>query len=260
MSTSYSLLEIEQEQYISKITISRPKQLNALNTKLIQELSDALDEFENTKETRVLIITGSGEKSFVAGADIKEFMEFTTTQAYQLSQKGQEILFDKIANFNKPVIAAINGYVLGGGLELALACHIRIASKNAKFGLPESKLGLIPGYGGTQRLTQIIGKGRSLEMMLSASTIGSKQALDWGIINHLTDTTEELIQKSIDLATNIASNAPTAISKILSINKLVDKQQQQGFLKEIELFSSCFQTEDFHEGISAFLEKRKPKF
>lgn len=252
------LLQVEIEHSIAVITITRPEQLNALNKAIISKLSDSLDLLRVDKNVRVIIITGAGEKAFVAGADIKEFVHYSKEEGQALSAEGHKILFNKIAGFPKPVIAAINGYALGGGLELALAAHIRLASKNAKLGLPEATLGLIPGYGGTQRLTQIVGKGIALEMMLAAQMISSERALAIGLVNHVFELAV-LQEEAIKLAKQISKNAPSAVSKVLeAVNN--GTGLNAGLAKEIELFGACFGTADFIEGTSAFLEKRKPSF
>ena len=212
-----------------------------------------------TPEIGVVILTGSGEKSFVAGADIKEFADFTIAQGGELAQKGQETLFSFIENMNKPVIAAINGFALGGGLELAMAAHIRVASSNAKMGLPEVSLGVIPGYGGTQRLAQLVGRGKANELVFTAGMIKADEALTWGLVNHVVEQ-EELLAKAEEIASKILGNSATAIAAaIRSINaNYVDGKD--GFAVEIEEFGLSFGTADFKEGTTAFLEKRKPNF
>ena len=255
---TYSNLLVDQKESIQRIIINRPQQLNALNKLTIQELRSAIEDANSNNIIRVIILTGAGEKAFVAGADIKEFVNFTPEEGKKLSAEGQQKLFNQIDSYSKPVIAAINGFALGGGLELALACHIRIASENAKMGLPEVTLGLIPGYGGTNRLTQIIGKGKALEMMLSANMISASEALQCSLINHLVPQ-QELINKALELANKIAKNSPFAVSKVL---ETVHQStfNQKALDKEIELFSECFGTLDFKEGTSAFIEKRKHNF
>lgn len=250
------LLEVENK--VAVIKINRPKNLNALNKKTISELSECLESLEQNDEVRVIILTGEGEKAFVAGADIKEFVHFNSHEGAELSSKGHETLFNKIEQLKKPVIAAINGYALGGGLELALSCHFRIAAENAQLGLPELKLGLIPGYGGTQRLTQLVGKGLALEMMLSSKMIDAEQALKQGLVNHVFSL-ESLITECTSIAKAIARNSPNAIEKLLTAVQF-GTDNKQGLQKEITLFGECFGTDDFKEGTSAFLEKRKPNF
>src|SRR6218665_2641499 len=202
------------ENGITTITINRPTKLNALNKKTIQELHDAFETAGNDSETKVIVITGSGEKAFVAGADISEFANFSIEEGAQLAAHGQEILFDFVQNLRKPVIAAVNGFALGGVLELAMACHIRVASDNAKMGLPEVTLGVIPGYGGTQRLPQLIGKGRANELIMTAQMIDAPTALSFGLINHMVAQTE-LLDKANELALKIAKNSPTVFSQAI---------------------------------------------
>ncbi len=251
------LLEISDK--IALLTINRPKQLNALNKETIAELHQALEGLKSNNEVRVIVLTGSGEKSFVAGADIKEFADFSVTEGTELAAQGQSSLFDYIENFSKPVIAAVNGFALGGGLELAMSAHIRIASSNAKLGLPEVTLGLIPGYGGTQRLAQLVGKGRALEMILSAQMIGADRAYEMGLVNHIVEQTE-LLDTAKKLASKIAFNSSSAIySAIKSVNAGYHTDMN-GYKVEIEEFGKCFGTEDFTEGTTAFLNKRKPQF
>lgn len=252
------LVHVNIDGPVALLTINRPAQLNALNKETISSLSSSLDALRENNAIRVLVITGAGEKAFVAGADIKEFVHFNAAQGQALSAEGHQTLFDKVAHFPKPVIAAINGYALGGGLELALAAHIRLAASSAKLGLPEVTLGLIPGYGGTQRLTQIVGKGVALELMLSAQMIDAKRALAVGLVNHVYEL-EELQQEALSLANRIASNAPSAVQKVLeAVNYGTDLSTS--LQKEIALFGACFGTPDFKEGTAAFIEKRKPKF
>ena len=250
-------VHLEKKEHVALITINRPKQLNALNKRILEELSETLNHLEKEKTIRVLILTGAGDKSFVAGADIKEFMNFGEKEGLDLSANGQKSLFDRVEHYPKPIIAAINGYALGGGLELALSTHIRIASKQAKMGFPETTLGLIPGYGGTQRLPQIIGKGRALELILTSKMINAKEGYRIGLINQVCEH-EELISTAMDMADAIIKNAPNAQSAaIKAVNQAFTSE---GFKVEIEEFSRCFGTDEFKEGVSAFLEKRKPNF
>ncbi len=250
---------VESGDKIAKLTINRPKQLNALNKETIAELHEAFEALAKDDSVRVLILTGRGEKSFVAGADIKEFADFSVNEGTELAANGQESLFDYIENYCKPVIAAVNGFALGGGLELAMSCHLRVVSTNAKLGLPEVTLGLIPGYGGTQRLAQLVGKGRALEMILSAQMIKAERAYEMGLANHLVEQ-GELISTCEALAGKMAQNSPKAIhSAIKSVNAGF-KEGMDGFKVEIEEFGKCFGTDDFTEGTTAFLEKRKPQF
>ncbi|QQV02834.1 MULTISPECIES: enoyl-CoA hydratase-related protein [Chryseobacterium] len=254
---TYENILISKEERTAVITINRPESLNALNALTISEISSALDELQNDGEIRVIILTGSGEKSFVAGADIKEFSNFNQEKAEELARNGQNSLFDKIENLNKPVIAAVNGFALGGGLELAMSCHIRYASENAKLGLPEVTLGLIPGYGGTQRLPKLVGKGIANEMIFSAKMIPAQRAKEIGLVNEVFPV-EELLAKTKELASIIAKNSPMAISKAIKATNLSDTDK--GFEAEIKSFGELFDMDDKKEGVSAFLEKRKPNF
>ena len=254
---NYENITIETEEKIAVVTINRPLSLNALNSQTILELSKVFNDLDSDDKIRVIILTGSGEKSFVAGADIKEFADFGTKAAEDLARNGQNILFDTIENLSKPVIAAVNGFALGGGLELAMSCHIRYASENAKLGLPEVTLGLIPGYGGTQRLPKLVGKGRANEIIFSAKMISAQKAKEIGLVNEVFSI-EELLAKTKELASTIAKNSPMAISKaIVAVNK---SDQQDGFETEIKSFGELFEMEDKKEGVQAFLEKRKPLF
>ena len=255
----FNTLFVHLENDISIITIDRPKKLNALNKETISELHHAIKEADENKNVRAIILTGNGEKAFVAGADISEFADFDVQQAAQLSREGQMLLFDFIENLSTPVIAAVNGFALGGGLELAMAAHFRVASDNARMGLPEVSLGVIPGYGGTQRLAQLIGKGRALEMIMTAQMIDSSKAEQWGLVNAVTSQ-EELIPYCISLAEKIKRNGPLAISAaIKSVNANFDKGIN-GYDLEISEFAKCFGTKDFKEGTTAFLDKRKANF
>lgn len=257
---SYENILVEQTGHIRHITINRPAQLNALNKATIEELHTALRDANQDPETGVVVLTGSGEKSFVAGADIKEFAHFSVEEGKMLAAKGQELLFSFIENMTTPVIAAVNGFALGGGLELAMASHIRIASANAKLGLPEVSLGVIPGYGGTQRLAQLIGRGKANELIFTAGMISADEALNWGLVNHVC-APEELLPLADKIAAKILNNSATAIAAaIRSVNALYSKGGAAGFDTEIEEFGKCFGTPDFREGTGAFLEKRKPNF
>jgi len=250
---------VQKTAALAQITINRPKKLNALNKATIFELHKAFDALESDLNIKVIILTGSGEKAFVAGADISEFAHFTTEEGATLAREGQEILFNFIENLATPVIAAINGFALGGGLELAMACHFRIASENAKMGLPEVSLGVIPGYGGTQRLPQLVGKGKAMEMIMTAGMISAEDAKNCGLVNHVTPQ-EELILLAEKIASKILRNSPVAISAaILAVNANFE-DGVNGFDTEISAFGDCFGTEDFREGTAAFLEKRKPNF
>jgi len=241
------------------ITVNRPTKLNALNKETIRELHDAINEADDNKSTKVIIITGSGEKAFVAGADISEFAEYSVDEGRKLAEQGQKLLFDFIENLKTPVIAAVNGFALGGGLELAMACHFRIASPNAKMGLPEVSLGVIPGYGGTQRLPQLVGKGRAMEMIMTAGMIDANQALAFGLVNHVRDQ-EELLPYCEKIAGRIIRNSSVAIGSAISAINANFKDGIDGFDVEIKEFGNCFGTRDFEEGTTAFLEKRKANF
>jgi enoyl-CoA hydratase len=247
------------ENNIGQITINRPSKLNALNVATIQELHNAFKNLESKEEVCVIIITGEGEKAFVAGADISEFAHFSVEEGAQLAAQGQELLFDFVENLKKPVIAAVNGFALGGGLELAMACHFRVASDNAKMGLPEVSLGVIPGYGGTQRLPQLIGKGRAMEMIMTAGMIDAETAKNYGLVNHVVPQTE-LLEFTKSIASKIMRNSPMAISKAIKAINANYKDGVNGFETEIKNFGKCFGTEDFKEGTMAFLEKRKAVF
>lgn len=256
---NYENIEFNQVDKVLTITINRPQQLNALNMATIQELHQAFSEADLDKNIRAIIITGSGTKAFVAGADIKEFAHFDESQGRELSEKGHDILFDFVENLSTPVIAAVNGFALGGGLELAMSAHFRIASDNAKMGLPEVSLGVIPGYGGTQRLPQLVGKGKAMELIMTANMLTAQEALDWGLVNHVVPQ-EELIPLAEKLAGKISRNSGTAIATaIKTVNANFDKKED-GFETEIINFGKCFGSEDFIEGTTAFLEKRKPNF
>jgi len=256
---SYNTLLVEHKGNIDWITINRPKQLNALNKETILELSNAIQESEQNSNVRVIVLTGYGEKAFVAGADIKEFANFSVEQGKELAREGQEILFNLIENLSIPVIAAVNGFALGGGLELAMSAHIRIASKNAKLGLPEVSLGVIPGYGGTQRLAQLIGRGKANELVFSASMINAQDALQWGLVNYVVDQSE-LHAKVSEIAEKIILNSKTAITSAIRAINAGFRNDQDGFNQEIEEFGKCFGTNHFKEGTTAFLEKRQANF
>lgn len=255
----YQNILTEEKGGIQLIAINRPKQLNALNKDTIAELHEALKAADANRDIRVIILTGSGDKSFVAGADIKEFADFSIAQGGELAQRGQETLFSFIENLSTPVIAAVNGFALGGGLELAMASHIRIASDNARMGLPEVSLGVIPGYGGTQRLAQLVGRGKANEMVFTAGMIKAADALQWGLVNYVVEQ-GELLVKAEEIAGKIINNSSSAIaSAIRSINANYEAGVD-GYEVEIEEFGKCFGTDDFKEGTTAFLEKRKPNF
>ena len=255
----YNNLLTEQKGQIRFITINRPSQLNALNKETIEELHHALDDADADRNTGVIILTGSGEKSFVAGADIKEFADSSIAQGGELAMNGQKILFSFIENMTTPVIAAVNGFALGGGLELAMASHIRVASSNARMGLPEVSLGVIPGYGGTQRLAQLVGRGKANEMVFTAGMIKADEALTWGLVNYVVEP-EELLAKAEEIALKILNNSATAIASAIRAINANFEDGVNGYETEIEEFGKCFGTADFKEGTGAFLEKRKPNF
>jgi len=254
----YQPLNTSIDNGIFTIIINRPDKLNALNKDVINELSKAIDEVYNNSEIKSAIITGAGQKAFVAGADISEFLKLGSTQGEELARRGQQLVFDKIENSPKPIVAAVNGFALGGGCELALACHFIYASDNAKFGQPEVNLGLIPGYGGTQRLTQIIGRNRAMELLMSGNMITAKEAMEYGMVNKVV-TPEELLPKTREILITIQSKAPVAVSKVIECVNNFD-HTQQGYDFEIGKFGECFETDDMKEGAMAFLEKRKANF
>lgn len=255
---SYSTLLTSLENGILTITINRPDKLNALNKDVFTDLDKAVDEIQNDPAIKSAIITGAGSKAFVAGADITEFNGLSKEDAIALAKRGQDI-FLKIENCSKPVIAAVNGFALGGGCELAMACHFRIAASNAKFGQPEVNLGLIPGYGGTQRLTQLIGKGRAIELLISGNLIDADTALQFGLVNYVVPA-DELLNKTIAVLSLINTKAPLAIAACIKAANAALDESKDGYETEIELFGECFATEDRKEGTSAFLEKRKADF
>ena len=256
---SYNNLTCEIENRINIISINRPEKLNSLNIETFSEIDQAIKSSVRNPEVRIIIITGVGEKAFAAGADIKEFVNFNMEQASELSESGHKILSETIERCPKPIIAAINGYALGGGLELAMACHLRVASENSKMGLPEVSLGIIPGYGGTQRLSQLIGKGRALDMIMTAKMIDADEALAFGLINYKTSQIE-LIDFVKNLSAKILSNSSNAIKNAIKSVNANFEFGVDGFKTEINEFAKCFETNDFKEGTSAFLNKRKPDF
>ena len=250
---------IEKQDNLAIVTINRPTKLNALNIATIKELNVAFTDLNNDSTTKVIILIGSGEKAFVAGADISEFAHFSVSEGEELAAKGQELLFDFVQNLQTPVIAAVNGFALGGGLELAMSCHFRIASTNAKMGLPEVTLGVIPGYGGTQRLAQLIGKGRAMELIMTANMIDAETAKTYGLVNHVVPQ-EELLDLAKSIATKISNNSSVAIAKAIEAINANYQDGVNGFATEIKNFGASFGTEDFKEGTTAFLEKRKAVF
>lgn len=254
----YQTLLTSIENNVLTITINRPEKLNALNKNVFTDLDNALNNIEKDPEIRSAIITGAGSKAFVAGADISEFSDFTREQAMVMAQRGQDI-FLRIERCNKPIIAAVNGFALGGGCELSMACHFRVASENAKFGQPEVNLGLIPGYGGTQRLVQLIGKGRALELLMSGNMIDAHEAKQLGLVNHVTSADNLLEQAKLILSV-INSKAPLAVAACIKAANAVYDETINGFDLEVNEFGNCFATEDMKEGTAAFLEKRKANF
>jgi len=255
----YSCLLVQTENNICTIAINRPDKLNALNKTVIEELSTAIDEVNNNADIRSAIITGSGAKAFVAGADISEFTSLDAKGGKALAQKGQDQVFSKIENSSKPIIAAVNGFALGGGCELAMSCHFRIASDNAKFGQPEVNLGLIPGYGGTQRLVQLIGKGRAMELLMTGNMIDANMALQYGLVNHVVGQ-DELLAKAKSILDTINSKAPLAVAGCIKAVNAVFDETENGYAVEINIFGELFDTSDAKEGAAAFLEKRKANF
>ncbi len=255
----YQTILTQLNDGIFTITINRPEKMNALNKDVISEIGQAMDEVNSNPEIKSVIITGAGEKAFVAGADISEFTDLDASGGAALASKGQELVFDKIENCKKPVVAAVNGFSLGGGCELAMACHFRTASENAKFGQPEVNLGLIPGYGGTQRLTQLIGKGKAMELLMTADMIKADEAKALGLVNHVFSS-EELLPKTREILTKIQTKAPLAVGKIIGLVNEAATASKQGFFNEIARFGECFGTEDKKEGTAAFLEKRPAAF
>lgn len=252
-------IKLQQSNFIATITVNRPEKLNALNKQTIQEISNVLDELAGDNQVRVIVITGSGDKAFVAGADISEFASFSIDNGTKLSAEGHEKLFNKIENSHKPVIAAINGFALGGGLELAMACHFRTASSKARMGLPEVTLGVIPGYGGTQRLPQLVGKGRAYEMIFTGGMVGAERALEIGLVNHVFSH-DSLVEETMKIAQQIALNSPSAIKHAIAAVNAGFEEGINGYEAEIRAFGKSFGTEDFIEGTTAFLNKIKPKF
>ncbi len=255
--TAFQNLKINIENGICIITINRPDKMNALNRETVKEIGMAVEEAIDDKNVKSIIITGEGPKAFAAGADIKEFMGLNKEQGMAMAKAGQDV-FQNIENSSKPVIAAVNGFALGGGCELAMACHLRIASENAKFGQPEVNLGLIPGYGGTQRLIRNIGRGKGLELMMTAGMLTAQEAMELGLVNYVV-TQEMLIPRCVELLNIIHGKSPFAIgAAIRAANGYTGTQE--GFEVELTEFGKCFASEEIKEGISAFLEKRKPQF
>jgi len=255
----YSTIITSLENGTLLITINRPDKMNALNKDVIQDLGKAMEEVYTNEAIKSAIITGAGEKAFVAGADISEFLTLAAEGGAALAAVGRNLVFDKIAYCPKPVIAAVNGFSLGGGCELAMACHFRVASVNAKFGQPEVNLGLIPGYGGTQRLTRLIGHGKAMELLMTADMIGADEAKELGLVNHVVPA-DELLTKANSILQKIHTKAPIAIAHIIACVNECSDGNHHSFDNEIVRFGACFETEDMKEGTKAFLEKRKPVF
>lgn len=243
---------------ILTVTINRPDKLNALNSTVLEELNEVIDQIYSDNNIHGVILTGAGPKAFVAGADISEFLSLSAGEGSSLAKKGQDI-FARLEHSPKPVIAAVNGFALGGGCELAMSCHVRIASNNARFGQPEVNLGIIPGYGGTQRLAQLIGKGKAMELMMSAEMINAEQALQLGLVNHVTEP-DQLMTKTMELMTTILSKGLGAIARVIAAVNAGYNNQVNGFDEEARLFGECFNTDEMKEGVTAFLEKRKANF
>ena len=255
----YDNLIYEIENRINIISINRPENLNALNIQTFTEIDHAIKSSVANSEVRLIILTGIGDKAFIAGADIKEFVNFSVEEANRLSESGHKILFETIEKCPKPIIAAINGYALGGGLEVAMACHLRVASDKSKLGLPEVSLGVIPGYGGTQRLPQLIGKGRALDMIITGKMISADEAFANGLINYKTSQ-DDLMDFVKNLSEKILLNSSNAIKNAIKCVNASFENGINGFEVEINEFGKCFETKEFKEGTSAFLNKRKPDF
>lgn len=255
---SYQTISTSLENGILLITINRPDKLNALNSNVLNDLDLIIENIYKDQTIKAAIITGQGEKAFVAGADISEFMEIKNEEGSKLAKRGHDIFF-KIENCPKPVVAAVNGFALGGGCELAMACHFRLASDNAKFGQPEVNLGLIPGYGGTQRLPMLVGKGKAMELMMTGALITAAEALSLGLVNYVTPP-ESLLQKTKEILSIILSKSPGAIAGVITAVNAFYDSSKNGFQEEIKLFGEVFITNDKKEGAQAFVEKRKPVF
>lgn len=257
--TEFNNIDLVNKNGILIITINRVDKLNSLNVATVEELRIAIQTVYDDKEIKGVIITGKGDKAFVAGADIAEIAELNEVNGRKFSENGQEVLA-LIENCHKPIIAAVNGYALGGGCELAMACHLRVAVETAKFGQPEVSLGIIPGYGGTQRLTQLIGKGKATELLMTGDMISAQKAKKWGLVNHVVNTREELMWKCEEILEKITSKAPLAVGMIVTCLNAFYTHDENGFQTEANSFASCCKSEDFKEGTEAFLEKRKPIF
>lgn len=256
---SYENLLLEKRDQIAFVTVNRPKVMNALNEKTVAELDACFNGLQNDAEVRVIILTGAGEKAFIAGADINELAGYSPKQAMECALRGQAV-FSRIENLGKPTIAAVNGFALGGGCELALSCTMRIASQNAKLGQPEVKLGIIPGYGGSQRLPRLIGKGMALQMILTGDPLGAEDALRWGLVNQVV-ASDQLLATAEAIAKKIIANGPLAVQySIEAVNRGLNVPLEEGLHLEATLFGISFSSEDMHEGTRAFLEKRPARF
>lgn len=256
---TYEHILCDFEDGILQVTLNRPKALNALSQALLDELRDIFANYAPSLDgLKGIVLTGAGPKSFVAGADISEFTSLDKNSGERMAQKGHDIFF-LIERFPKPVVAAVNGFALGGGCELAMACHIRVASEKARFGQPEVNLGIIPGYGGTQRLVQLIGKGKALELLMTAEIISAEEAYRLGLANHLVAAGEE-VGKARELINTIAQKAPIAIAKVIESVNAYAQDGVEGFAFEVEAFAKTVETDDFQEGARAFLEKRPAQF
>ncbi len=254
-----SVIHIENQGSTRIFTITRPQALNALNREVMNELGRVLQAACQAEEVRGIVITGDGEKAFVAGADIKELAVLSGPEATQLAEKGQN-LFKNLENCPKPIIAVVNGFALGGGCELAMACHLRIATENSKFGQPEVNLGIIPGYGGTQRLPQLVGRAKALELILTADLINAQEALRIGLVNHVVATKAEAMEMALSMMKKIASKGPVAVAKSIESVNAGYGFEDRGYQAEATAFGDCAATEDFKEGTRAFVEKRAANF
>ena len=254
----YSTITTSITDNILIITINRPEKLNAINRFVMDDLDKAMDEVYNNNDIRSALITGSGNKAFVAGADITEFDGLGKEEGMLMAKKGQDVFF-RIENSPKPVVAAVNGFALGGGCELAMSCHFRVASTSARFGQPEVNLGLIPGYGGTQRLTQLIGKGRAMELIMSGAIIDANTAMQYGLVNHVSEP-DQLLDTTLSILKTINTKAPLALAKAITAINACYNESKDGYIVELTAFGDSFATEDMKEGASAFLEKRKANF